>query len=148
MNISFWYDHGAFTVRDRVRDYLVSLGHTVSLYWPEEDVSVDYPDYAHPVAEDVTSGEADFGILTCGSGNGMAMTANKHIGIRAGLAWTPEIARLARYHNDANILCLPARFIPLPDILECIRVFLMTEFEGGRHSARIEKINLQLITNN
>ena len=72
----------------------------------------------------------------------MAMTANKHIGIRAGLAWAPEIARLARYHNDANILCLPARFIPLPDILECIRVFLVTEFEGGRHSARIEKIEV------
>ena len=106
-------------------------------------MSVDYPDSAHPVVADILAGRSDFGILICGTGNGMAMTANKYPGIRAGLAWTPEIARLTRAHNDAQILCLPARFIPLTDILECIRVFLTTEFEGGRHDRRIEKIEMK-----
>lgn len=142
MNISFWYDHGVYSIKDAMVESLISLGHTVTSYWPDADVSVDYPDFAHPVAGDILSGKSDRGILMCGTWNGMAMTANKHPGIRAWLAWSPEIARLMRFHNDAQILCLPARFLSVPDILECIRVFLSTEFEGGRHCARIEKIKV------
>lgn len=102
--------------------------------------SVDYPDYAHKVAEAVAEGTADLGIVVCGSGNGVNIAANKHRGIRSALAWNPEVAALARQHNDANILALPARFINEREALAIVEAFLTSQFEGGRHQARIEKI--------
>jgi ribose 5-phosphate isomerase B len=103
--------------------------------------SVDYPDYAHPVANEVESGNAQFGILICGSANGVCITANKHQGIRAALCWKNEIASLARQHNDANIIGLPARFISIEEGIEFTDTFLNTEFEGGRHQNRVNKIS-------
>jgi ribose 5-phosphate isomerase B len=105
-----------------------------------ENKSVDYPDYAHPVANAVEEGEAAFGVLLCGSANGVCMTANKHQGIRAAICWQEEIAKLSRLHNDANILCLPARFISHEDAMNIISIFMSTAFEGGRHQNRVNKI--------
>ena len=102
--------------------------------------SADYPDFAHPVAYAVEKREVSMGILVCGSGNGVAITANKHQGIRAALCWMPEIAKLARQHNNANIICLPSRFVGIEDAREMVEIFLNTEFEGGRHQARVDKI--------
>ena len=142
MNISFGFDHGAYDISNTVHELLESLGHTVTTYGVESSTSTDYfPDFAHAVARDILSNRSEYGILICGSGNGMAMSANKHLWIRAGLAWNREIARLARYHNDANILCLPARFITTEELRSCIDIFLSTPFEGGRHCERVEKIN-------
>ena len=104
--------------------------------------SVDYPDYAHPLAEKIASGENKYGILICGTGNGIGMTANKHAGVRAALCWNVEIAALARQHNDANVLVLPARFITNEDAFNVVKTFFSTEFEGGRHQRRVEKINI------
>ena len=102
--------------------------------------SVDYPDYVHPVANDVESGKASFGVLICGSANGVCMTANKHQGIRAGLAWNKEVAALIKQHNNANIICLPARFLDEEEALEVFQTYLDEEFEGGRHQRRVDKI--------
>jgi ribose 5-phosphate isomerase B len=102
--------------------------------------SVDYPDFSHPVAIQVETGKADLGILICGSANGVAMAANKHQGIRAAIAWKAEVAKLARSHNDANILCLPARYITVEEAKEMVDIFLTTDFEGGRHERRVAKI--------
>jgi len=102
--------------------------------------SVDYPDFAHPVAMAVENGDADFGILVCGSANGVAITANKHQGIRAAICWNTELAALARQHNSANIVCIPARFISLEEAQEIVKVFLSTAFEGGRHANRVNKM--------
>lgn len=107
---------------------------------PMSDDSVDYPDFAHPLAEHVTSHAGSLGILICGSGNGVCMTANKHKGIRAGLAWTEEIASLTRQHNNANVLCLPARFITQEKAVDIVKAYLDIEFEGGRHQRRVDKI--------
>lgn len=104
--------------------------------------SVDYPDFAHPVAENVLKDNGSFGILICGTGNGMAITANKHAGIRAALCWSPDIAALARQHNNANIIVLPARFISHETAIETLEAFFSAQFEGGRHQRRIDKINL------
>lgn len=104
--------------------------------------SVDYPDFAHPVAENVLKDNGSFGILICGTGNGMAITANKHAGIRAALCWSPDIAALARQHNNANIIVLPARFISPETAIETLEAFFSAKFEGGRHQRRIDKINL------
>lgn len=104
--------------------------------------SVDYPDYAHPLAEKIASGENKYGILICGTGNGIGMTANKHAGVRAALCWNVEIAALARQHNDANVLVLPARFITDEDAFNVVKTFFSTAFEGGRHQRRVEKINI------
>jgi len=105
--------------------------------------SVDYPDYAHPVALSVETGDSQFGILICGSANGVCITANKHAGVRAALCWNNEVAKLARQHNDANIICLPARFISVAEAIEFTHSFLNTEFEGGRHQTRVDKIAMQ-----
>ena len=102
---------------------------------------MDYPDFAHPTAASVASGEAAFGILFCGSANGVAITANKHAAVRAGLCWLPEIAELTRLHNDANIICVPARFVSFESAIEMINVFMTTAFEGGRHQGRVDKIS-------
>lgn len=104
------------------------------------NASADYPDFAHPVASAVESGEFDLGILVCGSANGVAITANKHQGIRAAICWTVELAELARKHNDANIVCIPARFISIDEANKIVAAFLNTDFEGGRHATRVGKI--------
>ena len=133
-------DHAGFEYKTVIVDLLQNQGITVKDYGTHTKDSVDYPDFAHPVAKAVESGEAGWGILVCGSGNGVAISANKHQGIRAAICWQSELARLSREHNNANILCLPARFISLPAAEEMVNVFLRTSFEGGRHEKRVEKI--------
>lgn len=119
---------------------LTEKGFSVEDKGTHSDSSTDYPDYAHQVANAVEVGSAGLGILVCGSGNGVCMTANKHHGVRAALAWTAEVAELARQHNDANVVCIPARFIPEETAEAIAEVFLKTDFEGGRHRRRVEKI--------
>lgn len=140
MKISVGSDHAGFEYKEYIIKILKKEGHTIIDKGPSSGDSVDYPDYAHPVARDVEQKVADFGILVCGSGNGVCITANKHAGIRAALCWTAEIASLARLHNDANILCIPARFISKRLTGNIVRLFLKTEFEGGRHQNRVNKI--------
>jgi ribose 5-phosphate isomerase B len=140
MKISVGSDHAGFEYKEYIIKILKREGHTIFDKGPSSGDSVDYPDFAHPVARDVEQKVADFGILVCGSGNGVCITANKHAGIRAALCWTSEIASLARLHNDANILCIPARFISKRLTGNIVRLFLKTEFEGGRHQNRVNKI--------
>ena len=138
--LSMGADHAGFELKHAVAAYLQDKGFAVIDHGAFSADSVDYPDFVHPVAEDVTSGEATFGIIICGSGNGVAMTANKHQGIRAALCWTEEIASLARQHNNANVLAIPARFVSGELALKMTDIFLHTEFEGGRHERRVGKI--------
>lgn len=140
MTISIGNDHAGPEHKKEIVAFLKKDGHTVHNYGTDSTASVDYADFIHPVAKDVTDGNATLGIIICGSGNGAAMTANKHQKIRAALCWNEEIVRLAREHNDANILSLPARFISLPQALKMVETFLNTPFEGGRHQTRINKI--------
>jgi ribose 5-phosphate isomerase B len=140
MKLVIGSDHAGYVYKARLVEYLTAAGHTVSDVGPSSEASVDYPDYAHPVALAVEQGQAEAGILICGSANGVAMTANKHQGIRAAICWTPEIAALARRHNDANVICLPARFVSWEMACEMTEVFLKTAFEGGRHAGRTAKI--------
>ncbi len=140
MIIPIGCDHAGFELKQELIRHLESKGHTVKDFGTYSEESIDYPDYAHPVAEMVEQNEGTLGILLCGSGNGINMTANKHQGIRSALCWQPEIARLAREHNNANIITLPARFITKENAIEMIDVFFSTDFEGGRHQKRIEKI--------
>ena len=141
MNIAVGADHAGFELKEKIKLLLLEEGHTVLDHGAYSSDRVDYPDHAHPVAKDLESGDADMGILLCGSGNGIAMTANKHQGIRAALCWLPELAALAREHNDANILVLPARFIEPAVAFACVAAFLEAEFEGGRHEERVAKIS-------
>jgi len=136
-------DHAGYKLKHDMIKYLDSKGIRVTDLGTDSESSVDYPDYGHPLAEAVEKGDFNFGISICGSGNGISMTVNKHPGIRAALCWNEEIARLARYHNDANICSLPARFIDTASAFNIIDVFLNTNFEGGRHKQRIEKIPLK-----
>lgn len=138
--ISVGSDHAGFKYKELITRYLESKGITVHDQGAFSEDSVDYPDFAHKVAEDVNSGRSGLGILCCGSGNGVAMAANKHKGIRAALCWQPEIASLAVRHNNANILCLPARFISEDEAQKIVGSFLEATFEGGRHERRVEKI--------
>jgi ribose 5-phosphate isomerase B len=133
-------DHAGFQYKKDLIEELKSKGYEVKDFGPFTDASVDYPDYAHPLAVSVENKENDFGILICGSGNGVAMTANKHKGIRAALCWTEELAKLSRQHNNANVLCLPSRFISLDDAKLLSNAFITTPFEGGRHGTRVEKM--------
>ena len=133
-------DHAGFEYKTAVVKHLNELGYQVSDFGTYSSDSVDYPDFAHPTAGSVENGETACGILICGSANGVAMTANKHKGVRAGLCWQKEVAELTRRHNDANVLCLPARFISLPAALDIVDTFLNTPFEGGRHQKRVNKI--------
>ena len=133
-------DHAGFPYRLPIIAYLEERGISVVDHGAYSAASVDYPDFAHRVAEDVLSGEVELGIVLCGSGNGVAMTVNKHQGIRGALCWIPEIASLARQHNDANILALPVRFIDETTALAIVSAFLDASFEGGRHQARVNKI--------
>jgi ribose 5-phosphate isomerase B len=138
--ISIGSDHAGFDTKGKVITFLQGNGYPVIDHGTFSNDSVDYPDFVHPVAEDVESGEAVFGIVLCGSGNGTAMTANKHQGIRAALCWTEELAALARQHNNANVLSIPARFVSEELAVKMTDVFLHTEFEGGRHVSRVNKI--------
>ena len=133
-------DHAGYAYKKELIDELKKLNYEVTDFGPDTDASVDYPDHVHPLAKAVIAGDADLGILICGSGNGVAMTANKYQQIRAALCWTPELAKLAREHNNANILCIPARFVTEQVAKEMVKVFLETEFEGGRHQNRVNKI--------
>ena len=140
MKIAIGNDHAGTRYKFEIVKFLQSKNIEVYNYGTDSSESVDYPDFVHPVARDVEEGNVDFGIIICGSGNGASMTANKHPNVRAALCWTKEITELARKHNDANILGLPARFISVPQALEMVEKFLETEFEGGRHENRVKKI--------
>jgi ribose 5-phosphate isomerase B len=133
-------DHAGFRTKQAIIKHLKERGFEVKDYGCHSEDSIDYPDYAHPVASHVESHPGTLGILLCGSGNGINMTANKHQGVRSALCWKKEIAELARQHNDANIITLPARFISIEEALEMVDLFLSTPFEGGRHGNRIAKI--------
>lgn len=141
MNISIGNDHAGTKYKLELLSYLTEKGHTIINHGTDDENSMDYPDTIHPVANDVSNKKADIGIIICGSGNGANMTANKHKNIRSALCWNSQIASLARQHNNANILSLPARFISLDEAKEIVNLFLSTSFEGGRHQRRIEKID-------
>ena len=138
--IAIGSDHAGFQQKQAIVHWLLRNGYEVIDAGPDSDASVDYPDHVHPVADAVEKGNAWLGIILCGSGNGAAMTANKHQGIRAALCWNNELASLARQHNDANILSIPARFVPEAVALSMVQTFLETPFEGGRHQKRVDKI--------
>ena len=140
MNIAIGSDHAGYELKRAIQDLLESKGHRVSNYGTDTADSVDYPDFAHPLSNAVETGEVDFGILICGSANGMAMSANKHSGIRCAICWEPELASLARQHNDANVLALPARFISEEKAKAIATSFFEASFEGGRHQRRVHKI--------
>lgn len=140
MKIAIGNDHAGTAYKFEIIKLLEARGITVINYGTNENSSVDYPDFVHPVASDVDTNKADFGILVCGSGNGVSMTANKYRNVRAGLCWTKEITELTRLHNDANILSIPARYTSIPQALGMVETFLDTAFEGGRHQNRVDKI--------
>ncbi|MFY0602388.1 MAG: ribose 5-phosphate isomerase B [Flavobacteriaceae bacterium] len=140
MTISIGNDHAGTAYKFAIIEFLKSKGFEVKNHGTNSNNSVDYPDFVHPVAKDVIAKDSTFGILICGSANGVAMTANKYQEIRAGLCWTKEIVTLIRQHNNANILCIPARYTAIPQALQMVETFLNTEFEGGRHQNRVDKI--------
>lgn len=140
MNISIGNDHAGTDYKFAIVKLLKSKGIDVTNHGTDSNDSVDYPDFVHPVAKDVVNKSSDFGILICGSANGVAMTANKYQEIRAGVCWTNEITELTRLHNNANIICIPARFTSIPQALKMVETFLNTTFEGGRHQNRVNKI--------
>lgn len=140
MKIAIGNDHAGPDYKFAIVNLLESLKIEVKNYGTDNENSVDYADFVHPVANDVNDGKVDLGILICGSANGVAMTANKYKNVRAGLCWNKEIVTLIRAHNNANILCIPARFTAIPQAIEMVKTFLNTEFEGGRHQNRIDKI--------
>lgn len=140
MNIAIGSDHAGFKLKNEMIVYLLEKGIELQDFGPDSADSVDYPDFAHKVAESVSAAENELGILICGSGNGVCITANKHKGVRAALAWEEEIASLARQHNNANVLCLPARFISKNKAFKIVDAWLEANFEGGRHENRVNKI--------
>ncbi len=140
MKIAIGADHRGFRLKEYLKNFLKNMGHEVVDFGTHSEISVDYPDFAIPVAEAVANGDAERGILICMTGIGMSITANKVNGIRAGLIYYPEIAELARKHNDINVLCLPGGFISPKDAEKSVNLFLNTDFEGGRHSRRLSKI--------
>ncbi|HVT84738.1 MAG TPA: ribose 5-phosphate isomerase B [Chitinophagaceae bacterium] len=139
--IAIGSDHAGFDYKEDLISFLEGKGLLYHDHGTHSKDSVDYPDYAHPVALAVENGEAAFGILLCGSGNGVAITANKHQGVRAAICWGEELSKLAREHNDANIICIPARFVREGDAEKMVEIFMHTAFEGGRHQRRVEKIS-------
>lgn len=141
MHISFGNDHAGPQLKKELFSLITSLGHTFTNHGTDSSESVDYPDFIHPVAVDVRDGKSSFGIIICGSGNGANMTANKYPEIRSALCWSAELSRLARQHNNANILSIPARFVSTAVAKEMVKVFLETKFEGGRHQNRVQKIS-------
>lgn len=143
MTLGICCDHAGFDYKQRLIAYLEEKKYQIKDFGTYSSASMDYPDVAHPLAEAVESGEVEKGIAMCGTGNGMVMTLNKHQGIRAGLAWNEEIGKLVKQHNDANVLVLPARFIPFDMVCRITDVWLDSEFEGGRHQRRIDKIPIK-----
>lgn len=140
MKIAIGADHAGFSLKEKLKSYLQTKGFEIKDFGTYSEDRADYPDFAHPVAICVENKEVDFGLLMCGSGNGINMAANKHKGIRSALCWNADIAELARQHNDANILTLPARYIDELEAKKCVDIFFSTAFEGGRHADRIKKI--------
>ncbi|MCQ2285771.1 MAG: ribose 5-phosphate isomerase B [Bacteroidales bacterium] len=142
MKVIIASDHAGYELKEKIINHF-----SQEFEWTNNGTfsaeSVDYPDFAHPLAEKVSNGEFQFGILICGTGNGIGMTANKHANVRAAICWNKDIAALARQHNNANILVLPARFINEEDAFFVVKTFFNTDFEGGRHQRRVEKINLK-----
>ena len=141
MKIAIGNDHAGLQVKEKIKEHLTKKGHIVINKGYDGKESVDYPDYIHPVSIEVKEKKAQIGIIICGSGNGAAMTANKHKGVRAAICWSEEIAELARQHNDANIISIPSRFLSEKEIINIVEVFIKTDFEGGRHKRRIDKID-------
>ena len=139
--IAIGCDHAGFTYKKAIIDHLQQMGIEVLDFGTDSEASVDYPDFAHPAAEAVANGRADAGIVMCGSGNGVAITANKHVGIRCALCWKAELASLSRQHNNANMISLPCRFITEQEAVNIANTFLSTAFEGGRHGTRVNKID-------
>ena len=140
LTIALASDHAGFALKNQVRLFLEDNGAKVHDFGCFSEESCDYPDYAHPLAEAVEKGEYEFGIVICSTGNGICMTANKHQGVRAALCWEKRLAQLARQHNNANVLGLPANFITVPQALDIVATFFQTDFEGGRHERRVNKI--------
>jgi len=140
MKIAIGNDHAGTELKLHILRYLEENNHTVINVGTDTDESVDYPDFAHQVAQKVDQGETEKGVVICGSGNGVNITVNKYPGVRSALCWTPEIAALARQHNNANVIAIPARFVSAEMALEMVKVFFETDFEGGRHSRRVDKI--------
>lgn len=139
-NIAIGGDHAGFNLKGELITYLESKGFKIKDFGTYTDESTDYPDYVHPLSNAVEKGEYDFGIIICGSANGVSMTANKHQGIRAAISWIPEIAKLAREHNNANVLALPARYVSVDEAKAITDAFFNATFEGGRHQRRVDKI--------
>lgn len=140
IKIALASDHAGYSTKEEMKRYLESLGYQVWDFGTHSEESVDYPDFAHPLAIAVEKGEYELGFIFCGSGNGVSITANKHQGIRSALCWTAEIASLARQHNDANVCAIPARFVSVSEAKHIVKAFLDSKFEGGRHQRRVEKI--------
>jgi ribose 5-phosphate isomerase B len=140
MKIAIGSDHAGFEYKELLKSFLSARGHELHDFGAYSGESSDYADFAHPVATGVEGKDFEFGILVCGSANGVAITANKHAGIRAAICWKAELAQLARAHNDANIVCIPARFISEEEARDIVQIFLSTSFEGGRHARRVSKI--------
>ena len=136
-------DHAGFELKEKLEQTLKDLGYAVDDLGPASDASIDYADYAHPLAEQVSEGAVKRGVLLCGTGLGMSYAANRHANVRAAVAWSAEIAKLAREHNDANVLVLPARFLSEEQGIDILKTWLDTPFAGGRHARRVEKIELQ-----
>lgn len=143
LNIAIACDHAGFIIKEKIKNYLLREGIFIKDFGTFSEKSVDYPDFAHPLSAAVEKGEYNFGITLCGSGNGISMTANKYQGIRAALCWNVEISKMARLHNDANVCSIPARFVSEELAIDIIKVFFNTDFEGGRHQRRIEKIQIK-----
>ena len=141
MKIALGGDHAGVEYKAKLIEVLAQKGHSIKDFGPQTEESVDYPDFAHPLSMAVQNGECDLGVLICGSGNGVAMTANKHEGIRAALCWNTELAALSKQHNNANVLCIPARFVDFQLAEEMTNTFITTDFEGGRHERRVGKIS-------
>lgn len=141
MKIAIGGDHAGFNFKEQIKSHLVKKGHIINDFGPQNEDSCDYPDIAHPLAKNVLSDESEIGIVICGSGNGINMVMNKYNDIRSALCWNIELVQLARLHNDANVLALPARFISVEDAILFVNEFISTKFEGGRHQRRVSKIN-------
>ena len=141
MKVSIGNDHAGTKYKHTIVEYLNKKNFKVVNHGTDQEKSVDYPDFIHPVAEDVKNKKSEIGIIICGSGNGASMSANKHKGVRSALCWKNEICKLSREHNNANILSIPARYVSIEQAIEMIETFINTPFEGGRHQIRVEKIN-------
>jgi ribose 5-phosphate isomerase B len=142
LKVAIAADHAGFQLKEHIKEKLASAGYEITDYGTYSNESCDYPDYVHPLAESIENGSFPLGLIFCGSGNGVNMVANKHQAIRSALCWLPEIAELARAHNNANVCAVPARFLETKVAEEIVHTFLNTEFEGGRHQRRIDKICL------